>query len=427
MIKNLKQKNNSERGAVMMVAVIFFIAISTLVVLGLVGPSAREYKMANDSISAHQSYFSAESGVEDVYYRIKSGASTTLSEPLVLGNSYTTTIISGQDVIGTSNVFNQQRKVDLKINNGTKSFKYVAMAGDGGVSMGASVNLITGDLYSSGPITGVNGSRVSGSVASPSSSIAGTSGNPSSPVYVDGNIDVNSVSYTSAGGYIHCLSGTGNNKSCTGSPSVSVEAYPIPGSLIDQWKNDAVSGGSISGDYSIGSSGSPGFGPKKINGNLDVIGILNMTGTLWVTGNLNVHTSFGKIKLDTAYGAHSGIIIVDGTSTLASNGFINGSGVSGSYMVVVSTNSSTGTSPAIDVTGSSGSGAGVLYAPYGQISVRNNVSPKQVTAYNIVLNGTGKINFGSTFSSSTVLDFWRDFTGTSASYISGINSWKETQ
>ena len=88
------KKIQKESGAVMMTSVIFFVVISTVVVLGLTGPSVREYRIANDSILSKQSYFLAESGAEDAYYRLRNHYPTSPSQTLVLGSSMTTTVMN---------------------------------------------------------------------------------------------------------------------------------------------------------------------------------------------------------------------------------------------------------------------------------------------------------------------------------------------
>ena len=92
-IKKIQFKN-SEKGAVMMTSVIFFIVISVVVVLGLTGPAVREYRVAADSILSKQSYFLAESGVEDSYYRVKNHYTVSSVETLVLGSSSATTTLN---------------------------------------------------------------------------------------------------------------------------------------------------------------------------------------------------------------------------------------------------------------------------------------------------------------------------------------------
>ena len=62
---------NYESGQAMMVATIFFLIISTTIIFGLVGPIVREQKITSTLLLSRQSYFTAEAGVEDVVYRIK--------------------------------------------------------------------------------------------------------------------------------------------------------------------------------------------------------------------------------------------------------------------------------------------------------------------------------------------------------------------
>ena len=176
MEKNTNEKSiviqKSERGFAMMLAIIFFIVISVIVVLGLTGPSAREYRVANDAILSKQSYFLAESGVEDSYYRLKNNYHVSSSETMVLAGSSETTAMTflgggAVDIAGLGNVNSRERSVDVKISGQTrKVFSYAAQSGAGGIDLAASGATISGDAYSNGPITGIAGSTINGSAVS---------------------------------------------------------------------------------------------------------------------------------------------------------------------------------------------------------------------------------------------------------------------
>ncbi len=120
-------RREGERGAAMMIAVIFFIVASVLVVLGLTGPSAREFRTASDAVTSRQSYFLAESGAEDVFYRFKNsitlGSAATLTIP---EGSVTTTIApyasAEEEIQGAAAVSGSQRAVDLKVDDGTVDY-----------------------------------------------------------------------------------------------------------------------------------------------------------------------------------------------------------------------------------------------------------------------------------------------------------------
>ena len=171
-LKNNIRFFKKESGFAMMVSVIFFVVISVIALLGITGPSARDYRLANDAILSRQSYFLAESGTEDVYYRLKHSDPVSPTETLVLGTSYTTTTMnnlgaSNVDISSVGNTANRERAVDMKI-SGQNSFilSYAVQTGTGGLDLGASGSTVSGDVFTDGPITGVYNSTITGSAIS---------------------------------------------------------------------------------------------------------------------------------------------------------------------------------------------------------------------------------------------------------------------
>ena len=110
-----------------MISLIFFIAASVMVIIGMTGPTAREYSTASDSLISKESYYAAESAAEDAYYRYKNGAtlgaSDTVSMPVGSG---TATIsndgIAEKEIVATGNVDNSQRVIDVKHDDGSADF-----------------------------------------------------------------------------------------------------------------------------------------------------------------------------------------------------------------------------------------------------------------------------------------------------------------
>ncbi len=233
---------------------------------------------------------------------------------------------------------------------------------------------------------------------------------------VSGNINAHTVNYSTTPGTIYCQTGTGNNKSCNTSQADPVYiAFPISDSNITSWQTEASAGGTYSGNYSLSGSSTASLGPKKITGNLTISGsaILTMTGPLWVTGSISISGS-GKVKLASSYGSNDGIIVSDGTLTFSGSGFADGSGTTGSYMVIATTSSSTSA-----VTVSGGSGAVILYAPYGTMTLSGSAALKEATAYRLVTSGNPSVTYESGMADLSFTS------GPSGSY--SVSSWKETE
>ena len=171
-MRNFKKiKKNS--GAAMLIAVIFLMFISLAIMAGLIVPSVREYKIASENVNTKKSYFLAESGVEDAFYRILNNKPITSSETINLdSNSTTTTITSNgsqREIVSLGNVLNYQRKVDITLLSGaSESFGYGLQVGQGGVDLQSSSG-INGNVYANGSIVGSSSSFISGTAVSANS------------------------------------------------------------------------------------------------------------------------------------------------------------------------------------------------------------------------------------------------------------------
>lgn len=229
-----------------------------------------------------------------------------------------------------------------------------------------------------------------------------------------GSAQAHTVNYTNATGKIYCQSGTGNNKSCTSQPDPTYIAMPVSTANITDWENGASSGGTYNGNYYVGWSGAT-LGPKKINGNLIISngGTLTITGNLWVTGDI-IFKGYGKIKLSPSYGSNDGVIIANGKISISYGSSVLGSGVNGSYLMMLSTGSS---NDAIKVSG--GVGALVVYASNGGIEITGGTSLKEAVGYKVFISGASTINYDSGLSNSNFS------TGPSGSW--NINSWEEVK
>ena len=121
-----------EGGAAMMISLIFFIVASVMVVIGMTGPTAREYATAGDSLISKQSYFAAESAAEDAYYREINastlGSTDILAMPLGTATAEIASGVGSKEITSTGNVQNSQRVVDLKTDDGSTDWNIQSWA-----------------------------------------------------------------------------------------------------------------------------------------------------------------------------------------------------------------------------------------------------------------------------------------------------------
>ncbi len=206
------------------------------------------------------------------------------------------------------------------------------------------------------------------------------------------------VNSTNTYGTIYCQTGSMNNGKVCNTERSDPPAQPLPisDSNINGWKDEALAGGIQNGDVSVGWSGAT-MGPVKIIGNLSISGggTLTLTGTVWVTGNITV-SGGGKVRLASSYGERSGVLISDGRVSISGNGQFSGSGTAGSFPLLITTNNcpygaSCGGNPALSING--GSGAVVLAAPYGVLSMSGGTSAKAMVAYKITITGGGEVRY----------------------------------
>ena len=173
------------------------------------------------------------------------------------------------------------------------------------------------------------------------------------------------------------------------------ENMPISDGQITDWKNEAAIGDPITGDYSLANGESASLGPKKITGNMliDNNSQLTLTGTVWVEGSVTLSNG-AKIKLDSGYGSNSGLIVADGKVIILNGVTFSGSGVTDSYIMILTTNTSVDeNSPAIDI--NNNANIVIFYASKGMIKVANNAIVKEATGYKILLLQNAYITYES--------------------------------
>lgn len=422
--------------------VAFFITILILVIMlgitmSIVVVVLGGQLMSKNLVKSVQAYYAAEAGLEDALLRLKqnptlSPLSYNLNVGQGAGNVDISNIIGGSRVITSQgDVLNRVRKIRVvyAVETDVISFHYGAQAGEGGIAM-ESNSVIHGNVFSNGTVRGVTGNR---SATVENTVIVAKSGNKiinltigsglpdEARVHTCDNSTINGDLYYVSGGSSNCTVNGGTTRVLPN--DIELANMPISNDQITNWKNEAVGGGIESGDYTVYGGTTGYLGPKKITGNLIIENnaILVLTGNLWVVGDIIINNG-ATIRLDTNYGSTSGVIIADGIITAENGAILEGAGVEGSYLLLLTTSNSGAndfnTPPntyAIYVKNNS-QGA-IFYASNGLIRLRNNINIREATGYRLYLDNNAEITYetgliNSLFSSgpggSWQVESWRE-------------------
>ncbi len=159
----------------MLISILFFLFISLSIITGLVSPTVRQFRIANDLMLSRQSFALSESGMEDVFYRLKHAISVGSSTTLSIGGNSTNTVITDsgynqKTITSLGDVSSRQRRNQMVLNTGDGiSFGYGVQIGIGGLTMGNG-SQIQGSAYSNGNITGSGSAAITGTAAAANTS-----------------------------------------------------------------------------------------------------------------------------------------------------------------------------------------------------------------------------------------------------------------
>lgn len=386
-------------GQAALTTVVLLLFVSLVIGSSVSAIALTESRISKLNARAKESYFVAESGAEDMIYRVRKNMNYSATETLTLNGvtaTTTTTDIGTNEkkIITQGESASAIRNVDVRLKAGAGvSFVYGAQVGDGGLEM-ENTSKVNGSVYSNGNIVGNNSPIITGDAL-----LAGTS--TISGVTVEGAIQ-------------------------TGRAPLPM---PITDAQLDAWEADAQTGGIITSPCPYQPADGSFLGPVKIACDLEIDGtkIVTLSGTLWVEGDIEMENS-AQLVLASSFGSSSGIVIAHDSSNPTSKGIITvqnsahvlGSGTTGSYVLVASRNTSAeqgGGAEAIDVKNSSS--ASIYYAPHGLIAIQNNATLKEATAYKFHLKNSAELTYetglANAFFSSGPMGGWE------------IIDWRETK
>ena len=424
------QFSNKNSGQAILTAVVFFMFMSMIVVSGAYTVSYKESKSSRDFGTSKKSFLMAESGLEDLSYRLIKGKNYNTAEVLSLDGFFATTTvadISGvKEITATGTVSRMIRKSKIKLKNGDgASFHYGVQVGEGGFVMENSSQVL-GNVFSNGPIVGQNSNLVKGDIVSsgPTGSVNGS--------HATGTIYAHSIysSEIDKDAYYTTISGTtvGGVK-YPGSPDQATSSLPVTDAMIEDWETAAaVSVINSPCPYIINSNVT--IGPVKINCNLQISGspTITIAGPVWVVGNIEIENS-PTVKLSSSLGVNSVAVIADNPANrtisskieLENSAQFQNSGTEGSYILFVSQNNSAqggGSEKAIMVENSA-SGEVLVYAGHGEFHLKNSVNLREASAYRIRLSNSAQVIY------KTGLANMLFTSGPSGGY--SIESWRESE
>jgi hypothetical protein len=391
-------------GYILLVETILFIAISVIVVVGVVNPLLSGYASTQSFVRSGQALLTADSALDEALYRLKNGktmpASLNLSLASTTATINITTISGGQRITTVGQNRNYARNIQADVRSGTGiSFHFGVQSGKGGFTL-ANSSQITGDVYSDGTISGA-GNNIYGNAISASST--GLINN----VHVTGSAYAHTITNSTIDKDAYYVTKTGTTvlgTSYPNSPDQGNAALPISDAQIAQWEADAAAGGirNCSGTYTIQGTTTVTLGPEKITCNLNIrSSTVTINGPLWVTGNITVEQS-SLVKISPSLGSQNVPIIADNPADRSGSSIIQaqnttqfqGSGSAGSFVFLISQNNNAeggGSTDAITV--QSAAEALVVYAAHGKISLSQSVNLRQATAYKIAMANSAKVTY----------------------------------
>ena len=159
MLKNKTSNKTDDKGFAAIMALLVVISLVLVITFSMTIVVITERQIDKNLILSAQSYYSAESGIEDGILRVTKGYNWTAINNFNLDESAISQNITQNNNISTiesfSSYYNNERKVktELILTVDDVSFHYGVQVGEGGLTMG-NISSIIGNLYSDGSVSG---------------------------------------------------------------------------------------------------------------------------------------------------------------------------------------------------------------------------------------------------------------------------------
>ncbi|HEY4493388.1 MAG TPA: hypothetical protein VJB98_02110 [Candidatus Paceibacterota bacterium] len=429
---NSGQALRRNSGQAVIVSVMFLLLVSTVVVARGANPASADSELARELLDSKRSAILAESGAEDVTYRVRSAQSYDNIEVISLDGFYATTTVTDDVDTGVKTVESEgnikgairQKLVELQKGDEV-DFNYGVQAGNGGFLMFNSASVV-GNIYSNGSVTGA-GNLVQGSV------VSATSTGLVDDIHATSSVWSHTINDSTIDGDAYYVVKTDTSVAGNSYPN-SVDkpttTFPLSEAQLDEWEAVAEAGGVISSPCPYKITTDTTIGPKKINCDLEISNnaVVTLSGMIWINGNLTIKNSSG-IYLDESLTNKSIALIAHNLSDETTSSKISlentttfyNTNTPGSFLFLISRNRSSadgGAAIAIELKNTA-SGPVFLYTNYGMIDIGNNTKLKAVTGYLISMKNFSRLQYEDGLE-STLFD-----TGPGGSW--NVVSWKETQ
>jgi cytoskeletal protein CcmA (bactofilin family) len=167
-------KNTFQKGAAVLIVVLFFVILSVTLLIGVSMPVAQQIENATDFLASKKTYNVADIQAENTLYRFNKGRSDAPSTLSILGAEASGNITDVGDekqisIQGLSQDFERFIKAQFKQDIGV-AFNYGLQTGVGGLQMNGGSTRVVGNIYSNGDVSGsgsITGSVTAATLSNP--------------------------------------------------------------------------------------------------------------------------------------------------------------------------------------------------------------------------------------------------------------------